>query len=81
MAEYTYLIGSVIGIVIWIALYYHRKDVRKEMWIMSLLLAFFGLIFQVYFWTKDWWMPANITGTLVGIEDILFGFFMGGGQQ
>ena len=29
-------------------------------------------------YTIDWWRPATITGTRMGIEDFLFGFWVGG---
>ena len=74
----TYLIASLIAMAIWLALYLHRKDLRKEMFVVSSIVALLGLYMEAFFWTKDWWRPPTITGTVIGIEDLLFGFAFGG---
>jgi hypothetical protein len=76
--QYTYFIGIIIPLVVWIFLYLHRKDLRKEMITMSMLFAIIGLFSEYLWWTKDWWRPQTITGTLIGIEDLIFGFVSGG---
>lgn len=78
MASYTYLIGGVMTLATWFVLYYFRKDLRKEMLIMSSIVAVLGLVMEALVWTKDWWRPVTVTGTLLGVEDLLFGFGMGG---
>ncbi len=76
--KFVYLVGLVpIGIA-WLVLYFQRSDLRKEMLWMSSLMAFGSFVTSYYFWTKDWWRPLTITGTRVGIEDILLGFAIGG---
>lgn len=77
--QYAYLTGTIISLIIWLILYLHRKDLRKEMIIMSILVAILGL-FSEYFlwWTRDWWRPQTITGTVIGIVDLLLGFTNGG---
>lgn len=75
--QYTYLIWSGIFFLIWIGLYSWRKDVRKEMFIISILFGFAGILSELVY-VKDWWRPLTITGTLIGIEDFLIGFFIGG---
>ncbi len=75
--EYTYLIGSLIVLFFWFILYFSRKDVRKEMLFMSIMTGLMGLILELI-WTQDWWRPMTITGTLIGIEDFIFGFGVGG---
>lgn len=74
----TYLIGSTILFGIWLILYIYRRDVRREMVVMSVLVATSGLMMEAFVWTRDWWRPSTITGTLIGIEDLLMGFSMGG---
>lgn len=76
--KYAYLTGTMIGLFVWLVLYYHRKDLRREMWAMSIASALGSVITAHYFWTKDWWRPDTITGTLVGIEDFILGFAVGG---
>jgi Lycopene cyclase len=77
---YTYLISTIPLILIWIWIFTHEKykNVRKEMLIMSLLTGFGFVLTSYYFWTMDWWIPETITGTIVGIENFIVGFAMGG---
>jgi hypothetical protein len=65
--------------IIWLILYLKRSDLRKEMLIMSLLVAPFG--FTQYFYIHDYWHPAYAFGMIfgmAGIEDIIWCFFIGG---
>ena len=75
--QYTYLIGGLIVLTLWIILFLHRKDTRKEMLILSLIFGFMGFIFESIH-VLDWWRPLTITNTTLGIEDFLFGFGIGG---
>ncbi len=72
-----YYVVSLIFFILWLALYFWRKDIRKEMIIIS---AFFGIggVLSELVNTVDWWKPLTITNTLIGIEDFLIGFFIGG---
>jgi len=63
---------------VWLILYIHRKDLRREMIFMGIIIAIGAVFLEAFVWTKDWWQPETITGTVVGIEDILFGFLVGG---
>ncbi|MBI2627486.1 hypothetical protein HYW72_00995 [Candidatus Nomurabacteria bacterium] len=74
----TYLIGVLMYFPVWLILYIYRKDLRKEILLMGSLVAIVATFMEAFIWTKDWWKPTTITGTIVGIEDILFGFFVGG---
>lgn len=76
--RFAYLVGDLVFLAIWLLLYYHRKDLRREMWAMSIFIALAGVIAEYYMWTKDWWRPTTITGTIVGFEDFLLGFTNGG---
>lgn len=77
MYTYSYLIADLGLLLIWFALFLLRKDIRKEMLVMSTLFGIAG-IFSQYIYTIDWWRPLTITGTRIGIEDFLFGFWVGG---
>ena len=60
--QYNYLIGNLIGLIIWFTLFICRKDSRKEMLIISLIFGVTGpLVESVYI--KDWWVPLTITNT------------------
>jgi hypothetical protein len=44
---------------------------------ISLMFGIAGLFVQ-WVYIQDWWHPLTITNTLVGFEDFLFGWIMGG---
>ena len=75
---YAYLIGTIVFFVPWVIFFYLRKDLRREMLLTSIAIAFGSVFTAYYWWTKDWWHPETITGTSVGIEDFLLGFSNGG---
>ena len=65
-------------LAIWLVLYLLRKDTRKEMWAASLYVGIASPLTAFLWWTRGWWLPPNITGTRVGIEDFILGFACGG---
>lgn len=75
--KYAYFVGCLLFFIPWAVLFWHRKDLRKEMLIMGLIA---GVVSQIsaYAWTADWWRPQTITGTRVGIEDYILGISNGG---
>lgn len=75
--QYAYLLGSLLAFPVWIALYLHRKDLRKEMLMASLCIGVAALLTESIF-HKDYWRPEIFNGWSVGIEDFLYGFFLGG---
>ena len=75
--QYSYLIGALILLAVWIILFLWRKDIRKEMLVISSLIAVLSLPLN-YLYAQDWWHPLTITGTHLGIEDIILGFAGGG---
>lgn len=76
--RYAYLLGNLfILLPIWLLLYFYRKDLRKEILIMSLVLGVCGPLSELWY-LKDYWSPQIFTGSRIGIEDFLFGFFVGG---
>lgn len=76
--KFAYLFGASLFSIPWIILFKKRKELRKEMLITSSCLTVIGVLAEWIFYTQDWWKPATITGTLIGIEDVLLGFFSGG---
>ncbi|MBM3233077.1 hypothetical protein FJZ18_02835 [Candidatus Pacearchaeota archaeon] len=75
--EYTYLIFVLLFAALWMILYFWRRDIRSEMTFMSVLFGFAGPIGETAH-IQDWWQPLTITGTKIGLEDFLIGFFIGG---
>lgn len=76
--EYGYLLGNGVFLALWLIFFFVRKDIRREMLVMSCLIGFLSVVTAYYWWTQDWWHPQTITGTKVGVEDFLMGFASGG---
>jgi len=76
--KHAFLFGVAVMFIPWIICFLLRKDLRKEMIIMSLHVGAGSVITGYIWWTVDWWRPETITGTIVGIEDYLLGFVNGG---
>lgn len=76
--KYTYFVGTIIFFIPWLILYLWRKDIRKQMLQLSIWVAIGSLITAYFWWTIDWWRPETITGTRIGLEDLLLGFSNGG---
>ena len=77
MYRYSYLIADLSLLVLWLLLFFYRKDVRREMLVISTMFGIAGLLSEPIY-TSDWWHPLTITNTRIGIEDFLFGFWIGG---
>ena len=77
MYQYSYLLGDIILLVIWLVFWFWRKDIRKEMLIISVIFGIAGLAVE-WIYIIDYWTPLTVTNTPVGIEDFLFGFTVGG---
>jgi len=44
----------------------------------GIIVSIAGLIGEYAWYTKDWVYPITFTGTIIGIEDLIMGFFAGG---
>ena len=75
--RFSYLLTDAVFFFLWVALYLWRKDIRKEMVVISGLFGFIAIAGES-FMVNDWWSPQTITNTTIGIEDFLFGFTVGG---
>jgi hypothetical protein len=76
LGGYIYLFGSLTFLALWLVFYWRRKDLRREMWVMSLLtspLALSDLLF-----VPEYWRPQTLFDLPVGIEGFLFCFAVGG---
>lgn len=77
--QYAYLVSNLFFLLVWIIFFVIRSDLRKKMLVMSLLIAPLG--FTQFFYFRDYWHPSYFLGTIfsvVGVEDILFCFLIGG---
>lgn len=77
MDSYSYIIADAAALLVWLALFLHRKDLRREMLTMSLIVAPMGPLSEL-FYLRDYWHPVLVLGYPIGIEDILFAFAIGG---
>lgn len=75
--SYSYFLGDCIFFIIWLILFLKRKDLRKKILTMSVLVAPLGPLSE-FFYLRDYWHPELLFGARIGIEDILFAFFVGG---
>jgi hypothetical protein len=78
MYRYAYLLFSSFFFLLWISIFVLRKDLRKQMLFVSLMIASAGLFLEYLVWTTDWWEPETVTGTRIGIEDVILGVTNGG---
>lgn len=68
---------GLVFLVFWLALFIWKKDIRKEMLIMSIIFAFAGPLADILY-TQDWWHPSTLTNTPIGLEAFFVGFMIGG---
>jgi len=77
MYNYSYLLGTLAVGVFWVHFFFVRADLRSPMLLLSFLFGIGGVLSE-FVYIRDWWSPNTVTGTPVGIEDFLFGFFFSG---
>lgn len=75
--QFSYLIGDLILLCVWFILYFVRRDTRQEMVVISCIFGIAGLTSGLVY-ILDWWRPPTITGTVIGLEDFILGFVLGG---
>lgn len=74
---YIYFLGGLICFIVWILLFYFRKDTRKEMVLISVLMMF--ATFSEPFFVPEYWSPKTLLGfPKLSIEDFIFCFSTGG---
>jgi hypothetical protein len=78
--QYAYFIGSIILFVVWLCIYFYRKDLRKEIIFGSVIALPFGLTEIIV--VPEYWSPASLFNLIerfeLGVESFLFSFFVGG---
>jgi hypothetical protein len=75
---YVYLVGSLLFVPIWALWYWRSPSSRREMLLMSGIFICIGVPSEALLYTRDWWHPATVTGTLIGVEDVLYSIGNGG---
>lgn len=74
--HYAYLITCLFILMFWFPLFVLRRDLRKEMLIMSLLCLPIAVL--ELFYIRDYWQPDTLFGWVLGIENFMFCFSVGG---
>ncbi|EAU54072.1 hypothetical protein AL013_00655 [Mariprofundus ferrooxydans] len=77
MYTYSYLYACLALAPFWLFFFVSRADLRQTMLKLSALFGIGGVLSE-FIYISDWWNPVTVTGTPVGIEDFLFGFFFSG---
>jgi len=76
--QYAYLFGALgICFPVWLLLFIRRKDLRKQMFLVSLLGGAAGPLSEFYY-LRDYWQPLLFNNWKIGVEDFLFGFCIAG---
>ncbi|MEK7116961.1 MAG: lycopene cyclase domain-containing protein [Patescibacteria group bacterium] len=80
--RFAYITLTIPFLIIWLILFFVRKDTRKEQLRMSYIVAIIGPISELIYF-KDYWFPQSVFPIFINkfplmIEDILFGFAIGG---
>ena len=76
--KYAYLFGNlVILFPLWLFFFLHRRDLKKKILLMSTALGVVGPVSEIWY-IRDYWHPQTFTTWPIGLEDFLFGFFIGG---
>jgi len=83
MYQYAYFVGLVPLGIVWLLIFIKRKDLRYEQLFVSFLTAPLAPITQILWFYHDYWRPQYllqfyIKGVPLGVEEILFAFFVGG---
>jgi hypothetical protein len=73
----AYLVWCAVFLIVWLALYVWRPSARRTMLMVSLFATPLGPLSQ-YLHVQDYWRPETITGTLLGPEDFIIAFLIGG---
>ncbi len=79
LTKYLYLLGSLLGCLIFLIIYLNRKDLRGKMLKVGMGVGIVGIFSEAVFF-QDYWIPPLLFrfGRFGGIEDFLFGFAAGG---
>lgn len=75
--KYSYLCYSLMFLLVWVLFYVLRPDLRRRMFIFSLIIMPLGPLSEFWF-LNDYWTRPTITGYPISVEDAMFSFAIGG---
>ena len=73
------IVGSLLLMFMWLLIFLVRKDLRKEMLIISFIFGLLGITGHFYY--GSYWQPVHLFKLFnlqIGIEDYLFTFSVAG---
>jgi len=76
--KYVYFTATLYFLAIWLAFFWRWPRRRMPMIIIGALFVGLGLFAEYFWWLSDWWHPQTLTGTKIGIEDIILSFTLPG---
>lgn len=71
-----YITANIIGGVTWLFFYITRKDLRREMLIISIVSAPLALLDLLF--VPSYWVPQTLGNIPIGLEGFLYSFEMAG---
>jgi len=78
--KYGYFIGGIILFIVWLILFFIRKDLQKEIIFASILGLPFA--FTEFLFVPEYWNPPSLFNLIsnigFGIESLMFAFFVSG---
>ncbi len=79
LMQHNYLIGSLIFLALWVFVFLLNQGQgdRKKIFRISIITMLLGLLVQPMH-LSDLWQPSFIFDSFIKIEDVLFGFSLGG---
>lgn len=78
--KYSYTIGSILFLPMFVIIFMRRKDLRAIMLIFGIIGIPAGCLTEYYFYGRDWWHAERILSVLdgrLGIADVVYSFFHG----
>lgn len=75
--RYAYFSMNLFFLFFWLILFIWKKNIRKEMLIISIIFAFIGPFSEIIY-IQDWWHPLTSTNTGGVFEAFFYGFVVGG---
>jgi hypothetical protein len=77
--KYLYFWGSLIGLVVFVFVYYSRNDLRRRMLRAGVAVGIIGILSEGVFF-RDYWHPPLLfhIWRFGGVEDFFFGLAFGG---
>lgn len=78
--KYSYTIGSLLFLPMFVIIFMRRKDLRSTMLVFGVLGIPVGCLTEYYFYGRDWWHAERVLSVLdgrLGIADVIYSFFHG----